>query len=72
MKTTTFCPVCWQRAVRNRAHDVIWQHPDSARVDECPASNHPFSIALKLEIPARITLPQAVSDAHQLLEAIAA
>ncbi|WP_286150612.1 hypothetical protein [Mycobacterium sp. D16R24] len=41
-------------------------------MDECPASNHPFAIALKVAIPSRITLRQAISDAHQLLEAIAA
>lgn len=69
---TYFCPVCWRRAVRNKAHDVIWPHLDSAGVDECPASNHPFGIALKVAIAARITLRQAVSDAHRLLEAVAA
>jgi hypothetical protein len=58
--------------VRNKVHDVIWRHPDSAGVDQCPASNHPYRIALKVAVPPRITLRQAVSEAHQLLEAIAA
>ncbi|AMU39215.1 hypothetical protein A3N99_02665 [Mycobacteroides abscessus] len=69
---TYFCPVCWQRAVRNKTHDVIWPHLDSIGADECPGSNHPYRIAIRASVSARITLRQAVSDAHQLLEAIAA
>ncbi|WP_208863579.1 hypothetical protein, partial [Mycobacteroides franklinii] len=63
-----YCPVCWQRVVRNRAQDVIWPHQDSIGADECPASNHPYRIALKVAVPARVTLRQAVSEAHHLLE----